>query len=274
MLFAAEVFTIYDADDSDASRGSEKGSGKCCAKGRGDGLHDAGPPASFTPEQFAGFNAMFDDQDEGGEWADEEKPPHGGSVKVSVKVSVKASAKGSDKGHQVLRQSGFGPEDEVYGDAFAHVVVLMLKKWSTERGLGVGECVDTGSDYVGDVFLQVNYAVIYEPVDLLLYPRTKVRCLVIFIKVVGRVNRFLMRFVLVFLKSWPGLKRSRRKGWCSQWSRLFRVVVLLWFLVGTFAGWFAWVVPGPCPRDHQDGRMGGFLSSSFGLFQTFGYSWV
>lgn len=57
-----------------------------------------------------------------------------------------------------MRQREFVPEEDVFGDAFAQVVVLMVKNWFPERVLIFGEFVDADSDLVGDIFLHVNDA--------------------------------------------------------------------------------------------------------------------
>lgn len=132
LLMTAGGFTMDDTDDSDTRRGFCKSSGKDRCNGRGACLHDAGTLAGFSPEQLPGFNAIPEDQDEGCEWGGEDELPEGSSAKGSVK----GSAKGSAKGHQVLRQRGFGPEEEVYGDAFAHFQILMVRKWFPERVFG------------------------------------------------------------------------------------------------------------------------------------------
>lgn len=125
LLLTAGVFTMDEANDADTRRCSGRCSGKGRSKVRGAGLHVAGPHAGFTLEQLACFNAVADDQDEGGEWRGEDKLPEGSSVNGSFKGVVQGSAKGLAKGHQILRQRWLGSEEEVYGDNFAQVQVLM-----------------------------------------------------------------------------------------------------------------------------------------------------
>jgi len=43
-------------------------------------------------------------------------------------VSAKVAARGSARGLPVLRQRGFGPGDEVYGDAFVQIQLLKVKE--------------------------------------------------------------------------------------------------------------------------------------------------
>lgn len=72
------------SDDSDSCRDFGKGTGKGRGKGRGTDLHDAGPPAGFTPEQLPGFKFVAEEKDEDGEWSYEYDLSDGGSVKGSV----------------------------------------------------------------------------------------------------------------------------------------------------------------------------------------------